>query len=133
MSASAFADSNCLLYLLSDSQNKAARVRTLLLDELTISVQVLNEITHVARKKFNLSWDAIDEFLDAVQGVCDVVPLTAQTSVLARKIAKRHKVAFYDANIVAAALIANATVLYSEDMHHGMVFEKTLRVVNPFR
>jgi predicted nucleic acid-binding protein len=132
-SASAFADSNCLLYLLSGSQDKAARVRAILLDEVIVSVQVLNEITNVARKKFGLSWSAIDEFLNAVQAVCQVIPLTAQTNALARKIAEQYDVSFYDAGIVASALLNSANILYSEDLQHGMRFEKTLRVVNPFR
>jgi predicted nucleic acid-binding protein len=133
MSASAFADSNCLLYLLSDAEDKSAQVRALLVDELIISVQVLNEITNVARKKFGLSWNNIDEFLNAVQAVCEVVPLTAETNALARKIAERYKISFYDASIVASAVLNGANVLYSEDLQHGMRFEKTLRIVNPFR
>jgi predicted nucleic acid-binding protein len=34
--------------------------------------------------------------------------------------------------IVAAALLAGCDVLYSEDMHDGLVIEERLRIVNPF-
>lgn len=35
--------------------------------------------------------------------------------------------------IVAAALLADCSILYSEDMQHGQVLEKRLTVRNPFR
>ena len=34
--------------------------------------------------------------------------------------------------IVAAALIAGCTTLWSEDMHDGLLVEGQLRIVNPF-
>ena len=34
--------------------------------------------------------------------------------------------------VVAAALLADAKVLYSEDLQHGQVIDGQLRVVNPF-
>ncbi len=49
--AEAFFDSNVLIYLLSDDQAKASRAEELLGRGGTISVQVLNEITNVARRK----------------------------------------------------------------------------------
>ncbi len=133
MSGNTFADSNVLLYLLSSDDAKADCAETLLVGGVVISVQVLNEITNVARKKLNMSWDLIAEFVATIREVCRVEPLTVDTHERARVIAEKYKVSFYDANIVAAALIAESRVLLSEDLQAGLLFEKTLRVVNPFR
>ena len=46
---------------------------------------------------------------------------------------KRYDFQMFDALIVASALEANCTVLYSEDMHHDLLVEKQLRILNPFR
>jgi predicted nucleic acid-binding protein len=35
--------------------------------------------------------------------------------------------------VVAAALEAEADVLLSEDMHHGLMVEETLAIHNPFK
>jgi predicted nucleic acid-binding protein len=35
--------------------------------------------------------------------------------------------------IVAAAIEENCTTLFSEDMHHEMVVEQDLMIVNPFK
>jgi predicted nucleic acid-binding protein len=40
--------------------------------------------------------------------------------------------AHYDSQIIAAALAAGCTVLYSEDMQHGQLIDGTLSIVNPF-
>jgi predicted nucleic acid-binding protein len=133
MSGEAFADSNVFLYLLSSDDAKADCAERLLDDEVVISVQVLNEITNVARKKFDMSWPAIGEFVTTIRAVCSVEPLTVETHERARMIAEKYKVSFYDASIVSSALIAGCKVLYSEDMHAGLIYEKSLRVVNPFR
>ena len=46
---------------------------------------------------------------------------------------EQHAFSFWDSLIVASALATNATVLYSEDMQDGLVVEKRLRIVNPFK
>ena len=55
-----------------------------------------------------------------------------QTHSVERALAERYGFAVYDAMIVAAALIAGCTTLYTEDMHDGLLVEDQLRVVNPF-
>jgi predicted nucleic acid-binding protein len=47
-------------------------------------------------------------------------------------LAKRYSLSHWDSLIVAAALMADCRTLYSEDMQHGLVFDKQLAVVNPF-
>ena len=46
--------------------------------------------------------------------------------------AERYGFLVYDAMIVAAALIAGCTTLWTEDMHTGLLVEGQLRLVNPF-
>jgi predicted nucleic acid-binding protein len=61
-----------------------------------------------------------------------VEPLTATTHDRGMEICERYKFSFYDSVIVAAALIVGAKVLYSEDLQHGQVIDRQLRIVNPF-
>jgi len=39
---------------------------------------------------------------------------------------------FWDSLIVAAALLGEATILYSEDMQTGLAIHDQLTIVNPF-
>ena len=42
-----------------------------------------------------------------------------------------HSISFWDALIVQAAKAANCSILYTEDLQPGSVFEG-LRIINPF-
>lgn len=128
-----FLDSNILLYLLSADPSKADTAERLLRAEPTISVQVLNEITHVCRRKHLMSWPEISRFLGLLQGFCKVLPLTTEVHERARRIAERHQLAFYDACIAAAAIQGDCRILYSEDLNHGQMLDESLRIQNPFR
>lgn len=130
--AEAFADTNVLLYLLSADAAKADRAEAILRARPVISVQVLNELVNVARRKLALEWTEVDDLCTPVQAACSVEPLTLETHELARDLARRHSLSFYDAAIVAAALLADCKTLYSEDMQHQQLFEGKLRIVNPF-
>ena len=127
-----FFDTSVLFYLLSNDVRKADRVEALLAHRGIISVQVLNEFTVVALRKVGLPLLEIREILDTVRAVCKVEPLTATTHDRGMEICERYKFSFYDSVIVAAALIVGAKVLYSEDLQHGQVIDRQLRIVNPF-
>ena len=131
--APAFVDTNVLLYLLSSDAVKADRAEALLGAGCIISVQVLNEFANVARRKLRMPWDQIDDVLGIVRALCFVEPLTLDTHDLGRTVAERYELSFYDALIVAAALHAGCTTLFSEDMQDGMRVERKLRISNPFR
>ncbi|WP_202978036.1 MULTISPECIES: PIN domain-containing protein [Pseudomonas] len=127
-----FLDSNVVLYLLSADSTKADCAESLLKTHPVISVQVLNEVTHVCVHKLRMSWDEIGQFLELVRSFCKVVPLTEAAHDQARLIAERHRLAFRDACIVATATAAGCRSLYSEDMSHGQILEESLAIRNPF-
>lgn len=127
-----FFDSNVILYLLSADAAKADKAEAIVAGGGVISVQVLNEVTSVCRRKLNMPWGDIAAVLDAVKSACKVVPLTITTHESAVDIARRYGVSFYDANICAAAILSGADILVSEDMQHGMNIEGLI-IRNPFR
>lgn len=126
-----FADTNVVLYLLDDSP-KADRAEQVLKRGPRISVQVLNEALVNCRRKAGLTWDEAAAFLAGIQTLCPVEDLTLQTHEVGRAVAERYGLSVYDAMIVASALIAGCTTLWSEDMQDGMLIEGRLRIANPF-
>jgi len=127
-----FLDTNILIYVSCHRSPKSDTATKILLAGGTISVQVLNEFTSVARKKYAFSWPAVQEAIDHFQALLEVVPLTLQTHQTALLFAERFQLAFYDAVIAAAAHLAGCTTLYSEDMHHDLQLTPVLRLQNPF-
>jgi len=130
--AKAFIDSNIVLYLLSADVAKADRAETVISAGGVISVQVLNEVMSVMRCKLGMTWAETDEVLAGLRAACTVEPLTTQTHGTGRHLAERYGLSVHDAMIVSAAMLAGCDRLYSEDMQHGLLMEKQLRVCNPF-
>jgi predicted nucleic acid-binding protein len=121
-----FFDTNILVYLASDDAAKADRAEAIVREGGAISVQVLNEVANVARRKMQLSWEE-------TRGLLSVHPVTVDTHELGLALAERHQLALYDALIAASALLAECDRLWSEDMQDGMAIDRRLRIVNPFR
>lgn len=128
----AFLDTNVLLYLIASDEHKADTTERILARGGHISVQVLNEFMHVARRKAGLAWTEVDEVLTQVRRMCRVHPLRVETHDRGRVLAERYRLSIYDALIVASAESAKCRVLLTEDLQHGQRFESGLRVRNPF-
>jgi predicted nucleic acid-binding protein len=128
----AFFDTNVLLYLLSADERKANRAEEVVGAGGVVSIQVLNEFAAVASRKLRMPWPEVRESLSIVRAACRVEPLTVETHELALDLVERHAVAWYDALIAAAALIAGCVTLYSEDFQHGLRVDGRVEIVNPF-
>src|SRR5438105_12924933 len=127
-----FLDSNVLVYAFTN-EPRAAAAQALLERGCTISVQGLNEFANVARRKLGKSWQEIRDDLAAIRTVCPaVVAIGLDIHEAALRLAERHGFAFFDALMIAAALQAGSTTLWSEDMQDGMLIDGTLRITNPF-
>jgi predicted nucleic acid-binding protein len=132
MPAEVFFDSSVLLYTLSKSDHRSKIAANLLDDGGFVSVQVLNEVANVVRKKLGFDWKRIAELLQEMRFYLQPpLNLTVHTHEQALQIANRYQFSMYDSMIIASALEADCTTLYSEDMQDG---EKIggLTIRNPF-
>jgi predicted nucleic acid-binding protein len=89
-----------------------------------LGVQTLNESVAVAVRKLGMPWEEVPE--------ASPVPLTVQTHDAALRIAGRYGYHIYDSLVIAAALEARCTTLFSEDMNDGQTMDG-LTIRDPFR
>jgi predicted nucleic acid-binding protein len=133
----AFFDSNVICYLFGSDAAKADRSEALLAGGGWISVQVLGEVTHVARRKAQLGWAQVTAIIETVSQLCEVAALTLPIHRDARRLAEDHGFAFYDAQIAAAALAHGCAILWSEDMQDGRSVSlqdgRAVTIRNPFK
>ena len=99
-----FFDINVLLYIASGDPAKADRAEELIGAGGTISVQVLNEITNVARRKMGLSWPETRALLSMLRNLLPVQPLTIKVHETGLALAERYGLSIYDAMIAASAI-----------------------------
>ena len=126
-----FVDSNIVVYALGDGP-KASAARQILYAGVIISVQVLNEVLNVLRRKQRLDWPDIHERLALLRDAMPIVPLTFEVHRQGVWLAERYGLSTYDAMIAAAALHAGCAVLWSEGLQDGLVLEGQVTVRNPF-
>jgi predicted nucleic acid-binding protein len=133
MPVKVFFDTNVLIYALAQDDPRSARAENILEAGGMISVQVLNEFVSVARRKILMSWSDVREALDAFRVLCpSPLPITVEMHEAALKFAEQHGYNIYDALVVAAALEAGCTTLYSEDFQDGQTIDGRLTIRNPF-
>jgi len=128
-----FFDTNVLVYLASSDSAKADRAEAVIAEGGSISVQVLNDVANVGRRKMQMNWNETHALLEMLRGLLTVHPVTVNVHETGLRLAERYGFSIYDAMIAAAAVRTDCDILYSEDMQHGLVLDEGLRIVNPFR
>jgi len=127
-----FIDTNVFVYLLSADETKSNTAEKVVEHGGLISVQVLNELTNVARRKISISRDELHELTNTIRSICTVSPMTEDRYDLGVHLAEQYSLSVYDAMIVASAIENNCHFLLSEDMQNGLVVENSLTIKNPF-
>ena len=128
-----FIDSNIFLYVFCDKdKEKQTKASKIILDGGAISVQVINEVSANMLKKLNFSNDGIKEFIISCLNRYKIINVEPSTLLKAVEIRKQYNISYYDSSIIAAAIEANARILYSEDMQDSLTISE-LTIVNPFK
>jgi len=127
-----FLDSNIVLYAMSDDESKKTIALALLAANPYISTQVINECSHVLRRRLNWPPTKIGEELSLILELTQLVEVTMTQVRSAWRIAARYGFSHYDSLIIATALSTGCNTLHTEDMQHGQLINDTLTLNNPF-
>lgn len=133
-----FIDSNILLYAYDTSETTKQPIAVALLARLwreragALSTQVLQEFYSVATSKRRppMSPPVARDIIDIYRG-WPVTVIEPALILAASRLQERHRLSFWDALIVQAAIVAGATTLLTEDLSAGQVIDG-VQVVNPF-
>jgi len=142
MTAQCFVDTNILVYAArakDDEPIKYAIANQVIQNErFCLSAQVLQEFFVASQKgdprksaSIPLTEPEAAEWVGWLEPFCEVATdaLLVQQAI---ETARKHRISYWDAAIVAAAARASAPVVYSEDFSHGQHYGN-VQVVNPFR
>lgn len=143
MKSDCFIDTNIWVYALLEARNESVKQQTALgllrnlppSVSILVSAQVINEFHWTLTRKYHLADDVVlDKTTNGIVAITSaVLPLELDTYLEASNIRKQYNLSFWDSLIVTSALQAGCKTLYTEDLNHGMVVDKKLHIVNPFR
>ena len=100
-------------------------------DAIALSTQVLQEFfVTITRKTSQVSLPEAKKLVGHLAGL-HVIKIDVDHILAAVDLHARYRISFWDGLIVAAAKAARASVVLSEDLGHGQVYDG-VRVENPF-
>jgi predicted nucleic acid-binding protein len=129
-----FIDSNIWLYALiegDDPRHKMAKEKIRQAGSLVVSSQVISEVCVNMLKKAGQDEAFIRALVSSFYANYRVVSLDENVFLKASDLRNRYSLSYWDSMIVAAALEASCSVLYSEDMQSGLLVDQSLRIINP--
>jgi predicted nucleic acid-binding protein len=126
-------DTNTLIYLY-DSTNEHKRDISDSLIQLQpyIPAQVVSEFLNVSKRLLKIPKLEVLKKCNSVFSRCNLLPTTFTVLQKSETLISKYDVQLFDAIIIATALEGGCNVLYTEDMHHGMIIEESLTLINPF-
>ncbi len=135
--ADTFIDTNILLYAISTEPSEAAKTeiarRLLITENWGWSAQVAAEFVNAStakRRPTPLTLAEAEKWIDTWLPF-PLAPVDGPLLKDAIGVAKRYRISYFDAQIVAAAKRLRCATLYSEDLNHGQLYD-AVRVSNPF-
>jgi len=130
----AFLDTNIIIYAYSEDEIEKANIANKIINEYQcfISTQVVNEVSNVFFKKFNLSSQEVLSVVEELERFLTIIQFDIDTIKYAYKIKDKYKFSYFDSLIIATALNHNCQILYTEDMQHNQIIEDKLKIINPF-
>ncbi len=139
MSGRFFLDTNIFVYAFDAKAPAKARRASLLIRQAAdtgkgvVSYQVVQEFFNVALRRFAQPMNVAEaeQYLITVFRPLLAIHSSPALYVEALRIGEKHHFSWYDSLIVAAALQAQCSFLYSEDLQHGQKIED-LQIENPF-
>ena len=133
MRDSFFIDSNIALYALDNNAAEKKKTALNIISEVpVISPQVIFECLNVCIKKLKYDKEASLEFISFLISASFMQPETEDVVTAALRLFGKYSIQVFDSKIIASALAADCSILYSEDMKNGLVIDNRLTIVNPF-
>jgi len=130
-----FIDTNIWLYAFieTDDAAKSATARALIQEtEPVVSTQVINEVCVNLLRQANFTEGQISQLIESFYEKYPVIELNRPVLLTASQLRQRYSLSFWDSIIAASALSAGVSILYSEDLQHGLIIEGQLQVLNLF-
>ncbi|WP_029520693.1 PIN domain-containing protein [Persephonella sp. IF05-L8] len=131
-----FVDTNIWLYAFMEQDIEKSQITRKIINSnseyICLSVQVINEICVNLIKKAFYTEEEIQQLIKNLNDVFEIYSLKLENILLVSQLRIRYSFSYWDSLIVSSALNNECNVLYSENMHHNLMVEGKLKIINPF-
>ena len=131
-----FVDTSIWLYAFMEQNIEKSQITRKIINSnseyICLSVQVINEICVNLIKKAFYTEEEIQQLIKNLNDVFEIYSLKLENILLVSQLRIRYSFSYWDSLIVSSALNNECNVLYSENMHHNLMVEGKLKIINPF-
>lgn len=130
-----FIDTNILVYAYSETEPEKKQVAVQLLTDRSVcmSTQVVNEFVWIMSSKYRVDMKLLSDVAKNLFLLYRMDIVDDRTIAAAIDMSMRYRLSYWDSLIVSSAMKLNCPVLYSEDLQHKQVIEKSVTITNPFQ
>ena len=126
-------DTNMLIYALDTAYPTQKQLSENIINEYPfICSQNISEFANVCLRKFKFEKQVTIEIINKLLKKCILSSCKSSTYLLVERLIKQYQFQLFDAIIVASAIESECEVLYSEDLHNGLLVDNQLLIQNPF-
>lgn len=122
-----FIDTNVWLYAFIESQDQDKSISAKAVIQgnykIVVSSQIINEVSVNLIKKAKFEEASIQQLIESFYTKYQVVEVGRTELLKASELRSRHQFSYWDSLIVSCALLAGASVLFSEDMNTSLMVE----------
>ncbi len=131
---SCFIDTNILVYAYSETEPEKKHIAVQLLTDRSVcmSTQVVNEFVWIMSSKYRVDMKLLSDVAKNLFLLYRMDVVDDRTIAAAIEVAMRYRLSYWDSLIVSSAIKLNCPILYSEDLQHEQVLEKSITIANPF-
>lgn len=129
-----FIDTNILVYAYSETEPEKKQIAIRLLADRSIcmSTQVVNEFIWIMSSKYHIDMKLLSDVAKNLFLLYRIDIVDDRTIAFAIDLSMRYQLSYWDSLIISSALKLNCATLYSEDLQHNQIIEKSITVTNPF-
>lgn len=130
-----FIDTNIWVYLYSDTA-KSIVVKQIIetnFEDIVISTQVMTELYNVLVKKNFKTRIEASQIINEISQNFTVCGINPEMVIKASEISIKFQYSIYDSLIIAAALINQCNIVYTEDLQHNQTIDQKIKIINPFK
>ena len=96
------------------------------------TAQVVNEFVWIMSSKYRVDMKLLSDVAKNLFLLYRMDVVDDRTIAAAIEVAMRYRLSYWDSLIVSSAIKLNCPILYSEDLQHEQVLEKSITIANPF-
>ena len=132
--SSVFVDTNILIYSYSTTEIDKRKTSLDILSGpgVVLNTQVINEFIWVMQRKYAIDLKYLHQVVKNLYASYTIGIIDREVIEKALIITGKYGYSYWDSLILAYAIENQCDLVYTEDLQHGQVVEKKVKIINPF-